>query len=98
MNKEEIQNQINQLEAEMYSATFWQDKERAQFVLAEIEKQKNELLGDKKYDKGKAIISIFAGAGGDDAEDFVRILFEMYTSFADKQNYELLLLNESPNK
>ncbi len=97
MNKEHIQNHIQELESEMHSPTFWQNKERAQFVLKEIERLKNELLGDKKYDKGKAIISIFAGAGGDDAEDFVRILFEMYSAFADKQNYELVLLAQSPN-
>lgn len=97
MNPEETQKEIESLEQEMYSAEFWQDKERAQFVLSEIERLKGELLGDKKYDNGKAIISIFAGAGGDDAEDFVRILFEMYSGFASKNNYELLLLDESVN-
>ncbi|MCD5390031.1 MAG: PCRF domain-containing protein [Candidatus Pacebacteria bacterium] len=97
MNKENTQNQITQLEAEMYLADFWSDKDRAKFVIAEIEKLKKQLLGDKKYDNGKAIISIFAGAGGDDAEDFVRILFEMYTGFVDKQNYELMLLDKSAN-
>jgi len=97
MNKEKIENQITELETEMYSATFWSDKDRAQFVIAEIERLKNELLGDKKHDKGNAIISIFAGAGGDDAEDFVRILFEMYSGFASKKNYELRLLEESSN-
>lgn len=97
MNTEEIQQQLTNLEQEMYSATFWQDKERAQFVLTEIERLKNELLGDKKYDNGKAIISIFAGAGGDDAEDFVRMLFEMYQSFSEKNSYELIVLGESAN-
>ncbi len=95
--REEIQNRINELEQEMYAPDFWNDKERAQFVIAEIERLKKELLGDKKYDDGKAIISIFAGAGGDDAEDFVRILYDMYSAFADKEGYELHLLAESPN-
>jgi peptide chain release factor 2 len=98
MNSEEIQNKINKLEQEMYAVEFWQDKERAQYVIAEIERLKNELLGDKKYDKGSAIISIFAGAGGDDAEDFVRILFDMYQSFATRKNYLINLLEESPIK
>lgn len=97
MNKEETKEKIAAYEQEMYSAEFWQDKERAQFVLSEIERLKAEILGDKKYDKGKAIISIFAGAGGDDAEDFVRILFEMYRSFADKNSFTLDLLEESAN-
>ena len=97
MNSEEIQQQLTGFEQEMYSATFWQNKERAQFVLAEIERLKKELLGDKKNDNGKAIVSIFAGAGGDDAEDFVRLLFEMYRSFSEKNNYEVIILDESLN-
>jgi peptide chain release factor 2 len=97
MNIEEIQNKISKLEQEMYAVEFWQDKDRAQFVLADIERLKGELLGDKKYDKGNAVVSIFAGAGGDDAEDFVRILFEMYRSFAQNKNYQITLLEESQN-
>jgi len=97
MNIEEIQNKISKLEQEMYAVEFWQDKDRAQFVLADIERLKGELLGDKKYDKGNAVVSIFAGAGGDDAEDFVRILFEMYQSFAQNKNYQVTLLEESQN-
>ncbi|MCI5050983.1 MAG: PCRF domain-containing protein [Candidatus Pacebacteria bacterium] len=97
MNSEEVSENIVQLEQEMYSPTFWNDKERAQFVIAEIERLKKELLGDKKYDKGNAIVSIYAGAGGDDAEDFVRMLFEMYQSFAGNHSYQLMLIDESPN-
>src|SRR5690606_32101105 len=98
MERKNIEQKIQEYEGEMYSATFWQDKERAQFVLSEIERLKDELLGDKKYDKGNATIAIFAGAGGDDAEDFVRILFEMYQNFASKHNYELVLLDSTPNE
>jgi peptide chain release factor 2 len=97
MNKEETQNHITELEQEMYSVSFWQDKERAQFVLTEIERLKSELLGDKKHDAGNATVSIFAGAGGDDAEDFVRILFEMYQSFCEKNNYGLNILGSTAN-
>ncbi|MFT7328413.1 MAG: peptide chain release factor 2 [Crocinitomicaceae bacterium] len=97
MNSEEIRNKISNYEQEMYSSEFWQDKERAQLVLSEIERYKNELLGDTKYDKGNAIVSIFAGAGGDDAEDFVRILFEMYQSFAENKNYMINILDETAN-
>ncbi len=95
--REKLEKRIQELEGEMYSADFWNDKEHAQFVLKEIERLKGELLGEKKYDKGKAIISIFAGAGGDDAEDFVRILYEMYTAFAEREGYTVNLLSQSPN-
>lgn len=97
MESKQTQEQINSLEQEMYSATFWQDKDRAQFVIAEIERLKNELLGERKYDSGNATMSIFAGAGGDDAEDFVRMLFEMYQSYAEKHNFDLHILDVTEN-
>ncbi len=97
MDRQEIEQNIARYEEEMYSSSFWQDKERAQFVLAEIEKLKAELLGDRKFDAGNATISIFAGAGGDDAEDFVSILFAMYQGFAEREGYEIKLLSETKN-
>lgn len=97
MDTEAINKEIAAYEAKMMSASFWDDKERAQFVIAEIARLKKELLGDAKYDDGAATISIFAGAGGDDAEDFVAILFAMYRAFCEKHNFSLMMLDESPN-
>lgn len=59
---------------------------------------KAELEGGSKYAAGPAILSIFAGAGGDDAEDFVRILFEMYQKFADTHGYQVTILDATPNE
>ncbi|MCA9351571.1 PCRF domain-containing protein [Patescibacteria group bacterium] len=98
METSDIEKNIADLEAEMYAPEFWQDKDRAQFVIAEIERLKGELLGGAKYDRGNATVSIFAGAGGDDAEDFVRMLFEMYQGFAANHGYQLQLLDQSPNE
>ncbi|MCA9351862.1 PCRF domain-containing protein [Patescibacteria group bacterium] len=97
MEQEHIEQKIQKLEGEMYLPDFWQNKERAQAVLAEIEHLKTALLGDKKYDAGNATVSIFAGAGGDDAEDFTRMLFDMYQGFATKHGYTLHLLDITPN-
>ena len=97
MNTEEIEKKIAEYEALMYTSDFWNDKEQAQKTLAEISRLKEELLGNQKFDQGKAIISIFAGAGGDDAEDFVRILFEMYEGFCTRYHYQLSVLATTPN-
>jgi len=45
-----------------------------------------------KYDKNWAIMNFMAGAGGDDAKDFCRMLFEMYQRFFEKKGwrYEVL--------
>jgi len=59
---------------------------------------KAELEGGSKYAAGPATLSIFAGAGGDDAEDFVRILFEMYQKFCDTFGYSITILDTTTNE
>lgn len=81
----------------MYSPDFWSDKVRAQEVLREIEELKNKLSGGSTYDKGDAVLSIFTGAGGDDAEDFTRMLYEMYRKYCEGKNWQVIITDESPN-
>ena len=54
-----------------------------------------ERLFTGKYDKQSAIISIYAGAGGDDAEDWTGMLFEMYSKFCEKRGWKTKVINES---
>jgi len=96
-SKEAKEEQLRQLEERMGSADFWNDKVAAQAVLREISLLKDEILGAEKYDKGDAIITIFSGAGGDDAEDFSHMLFEMYRKYAARQGWGIYLLHEHKN-
>ncbi|HPC12430.1 MAG TPA: PCRF domain-containing protein [Candidatus Paceibacterota bacterium] len=97
MDEEKIKEEINQLEAEMSSIDFWQDKVRAQLVIKKISELKNSLLGSKKYDKGNCILSILSGAGGDDAEDFSAMLFKMYTKYFNKVGFSYSVISENKN-
>jgi len=97
ISKEEIQNKISKIEEEMSSADFWSDKDKAQASIRELQSLKDELEGVGKYDKGGAIMTIFSGAGGDDAEDFSRILLEMYMKFFDKKKWSYKTLHENTN-
>lgn len=96
-SKEDIRKKIEAIEGRMGSADFWVDKEVAQATIKELQAFKDELEGGGKYDKGSAIMTIFSGAGGDDAEDFSRILLEMYEKlFARKDwNYKIIHQNEN---
>ena len=89
MKSNEIDNRIQEIETAMYEADFWSDKAKAQAMLRELEDLKNKKEGASAFDKGDAVLTILSGAGGDDAEDFSRMLFEMYTRFCDKQNLSL---------
>jgi len=95
MEKSDIQKKIDELEQEMYKPDFWFDKDRAQSILAEIQTLRDSLLGLGKYDKGSAVLSIFTGAGGDDAEDFSRMLYTMYRKYIDKKGWTYSVLDEN---
>jgi peptide chain release factor 2 len=95
--KEEIQAKIDILEAEMSTADFWSDKNRAQEKIKELQNLKGELEGVGKYDRGNAVMTIFSGAGGDDAEDFTRMLLEMYQSYAEGKGWKMAVLDSNRN-
>lgn len=97
MNKQEIQEKIAQLETEMLSNDFWSNPKEAQSKYKELEELKIQLEGGSMYDNGNAIVNIFAGVGGDDAEDFVRMLLEMYMKYLQKKNWSINFIDENQN-
>jgi peptide chain release factor 2 len=94
---ETTKKRIEEIEAEMTSADFWSDKDKAQSMIREMQDLKDELLGVGKHDKGNAILAVYAGAGGDDAEDFTRMLFDMYIKYIEKRGWSYTLLHEHAN-
>ena len=97
MQKQDIETRIRNIETAMGAADFWTDKERAQSILKEYQDLKQQLAGADGYDKGGAIVSIVSGAGGDDAEDFSRMLFEMYGKYAASKGWQSMLLSANQN-
>lgn len=95
--KEDINAKIATLESEMSGVGFWTDKAHAQAVIKEIAELKEALAGAGKYDKGNAVMTIFSGAGGDDAEDFSGMLLKMYLKFFETQGFDFRVLHENKN-
>lgn len=92
-----LEKRIKELEALMSRPDFWGDKERAQTTIKEHKELKERLLGGGTYDKGNALITIFSGAGGDDAEDFSGMLFRMYNKYAGNQGWGISMLHKHEN-
>ncbi len=55
-----------------------------------------KMLFSGEFDTRNAIISLHAGAGGTDANDWVAMLLRMYTRFAEKQGWSVEVMEESP--
>lgn len=95
---EQVNQEINDIDIQMSSGDFWNDKEIANTVLQLYQDLKKELGEIKKRFFGDAIITIYAGAGGDDAEDFVKMLMEMYLAYFNKKKFVLTKLDEQITK
>lgn len=97
-----INQEISQLQAEIGEF----DKLKEELVELKTEKEIEEFekkLKQKefqvflsgKYDRGKAILSIYAGAGGQDAQDWATILLRMYERYCALKGYQTKILHQS---
>ena len=57
--------------------------------MGDIEVLERRALLSGKYDAGSAIISTFAGAGGDDALDWSKMLLSMYRNYAASKDWKV---------
>ncbi|HEY4488873.1 MAG TPA: PCRF domain-containing protein [Candidatus Paceibacterota bacterium] len=93
---EDAQKRLTEIEQLMASPDFWADKEEAQRVVREYQNLK-EGGSDNVHDAGPATLAMLAGAGGDDAEDFARMLRRMYEGYADKNGWGVSELHANEN-
>jgi peptide chain release factor 2 len=97
MDKEAAKARIADIESAMNQSDFWNDKVAAQAAIKELQELKDALEGTGKYDKGSAVVTIFAGAGGDDAEDFAAMLLRMYMKYIESKGWSIQFLHENQN-
>ena len=92
----EHEQRLAELEAMMASPDFWLDKDRAHIFIQEYQTLKDGGDGDP-HDKWNATLAILAGAGGDDAEDFARMLRRMYEGYAASKGWRVRELHANEN-
>lgn len=93
----DIEAQLKRIEAEMERPGFWDDKESAQSVIREYQELKARAEGKGAHDRGDAIMTIFSGAGGTDAEDFARMLARMYLAYLERKGFTHSVLHQNEN-
>ena len=61
----------------------------------ELESWETETLLNGEYDKSDALLTINAGAGGTDAQDWAEMLLRMYMRWAERKRWKAVLLDKS---
>ncbi len=86
---------LEEMEKEMTKPDFWNDKERAQKIIKEIAGLKEKLAGKGKYDRGNALLYVYSGAGGVDAQDWASTLLRMYQKYCGIKKFGFNLLDQT---
>lgn len=63
-------------------------------AIKEVDKIKLQSLLNGKYDNNTAIVTVHAGAGGTEAQDWASMLLRMYQMYAEKNGFELKVLDQ----
>ena len=76
------------------------DEELSNEILSNIEKFQKDLekfemqtLLSGKYDSNNAILTLHPGAGGTESQDWAEMLYRMYTRWANKNGYQIKVLD-----
>jgi peptide chain release factor 2 len=72
--------------------------ESAAALKLRLDRLQEESLFTGEYDAGHAVVSIHAGTGGTDAQDWTEILLRMYLRWADDRGFRTELIEVSPGE
>lgn len=99
-NWESLDSEFCELEvlAEILSDERDEDLEREFFSRCDaldevIERRRMELLLDGQYDRNNAIVTVHAGSGGLDSQDWAEILYRMYLRWCENEGYKTKVLD-----
>ena len=67
-------------------------------VQARLDELEEERLFSGKYDSGDALVTVNAGAGGTDAQDWAEMVLRMEMRWAEKRGFAVELLEASPGE
>ena len=90
---ENIEASIELLELEDDEGLFEELRENLSKLEKEMESALIETLLSGKYDSYNAIMTLHAGAGGTEAQDWTDMLFRMYSMYAEKSGFKVKVLD-----
>src|SRR5689334_3373078 len=78
----------------------WKDELAATLARlnGDVARLQEEALFTGEYDAGPAVVTVHAGAGGTDSQDWVEMLLRMYQRWADARGFKTRLLEVTPGE
>jgi len=70
-------------------------EERVSALKNKIRQEETKVFLSGKYDRGDAIMEIFSGAGGVDAQDWAAMILRMYLRYCEKKGFQTKIINQS---
>lgn len=67
-------------------------------LVEEVEDQEMNTLLSGEYDKNDAILSVHAGAGGTDAQDWADMMLRMYLRWIERKGFKYEIIDTSPGE
>ncbi|HHX18480.1 MAG TPA: peptide chain release factor 2 [Clostridium sp.] len=103
-NQLEKFNKISSKRDDLYTLCELAIEEEDESIISEIEKDFKEFKKDYEdlrlqtlltgpYDKNNAILTLHAGAGGTEAQDWAQMLLRMYTRWAERKGFKVSILD-----
>lgn len=94
---EDVELLLEMIKEEQDESHLKELKKEMDEVSEKLEQARIVALLSGEFDKNNAILSIHAGAGGTEAQDWADMLYRMYTRWTESQGYKLTVLDILPD-
>lgn len=91
----ELTQELSLLQMEIHDFNKLIEETDPEVLAKKIKEKEFQVFLSGKYDNGTALLSIYAGAGGQDAQDWAAILLRMYLRYSDRRGWKAKILHQS---
>ncbi len=86
---------LSELQEEITEFEKLKKEDNPEKLARKIKEKELQVFLSGKYDKGNAVLSVIAGAGGQDAQDWTTMLLRMYQRYCENKRFKTKVLHQS---
>ena len=91
----QLQQEISDFEELKLEIEYLDEKSDINKIEKKLKEKEVEVFFSGKYDDGEAILSLYAGVGGQDAQDWTAMLLRMYQRYCERKKFAIKILSQS---